>query len=104
MTLHLIILILAVYRITNLFTDDHEGGPKQVFHWIRWKVGVRYEDGHPHGTNMLSRAMSCFWCWSMWIGVLVTIPYIFWSQITITVLLPFALSAGALMIKSYMDP
>ncbi len=105
MTLHLIILIFAVYRIANLFTDDNEGGPRHSLHWLRWKAGVRYdaETKKAYGTNMVSRALSCFWCFSVWVGLFVTVPYIFWSQITITLLLPFALSAGALMIKRYMD-
>ena len=105
MTLHLIILFLAVYRITNLFTDDNEGGPWQSLHWIRWKTGVRYDSvsKKAYGTNVISRALSCFWCFSVWVGLFVAVPYVFWSKITITILLPFALSAGALMIKRYMD-
>lgn len=100
---NLIILILAVWRITNLFVDDSEGGPWQSLHWIRWRVGVRYNDKHEsYGTNIVARAMTCFWCWSMWVGIIIAIPYVLWPQITTTVLLPFALSAGALMIKRHM--
>lgn len=99
----LVILLLASWRLTNVFVDDDEGGPWQSLHWLRAKVGVRYDEKHrAYGTNIVARAMTCFWCWSIWIGVLVGVLYLIWPGLAVALALPFALSAGALMVKKYM--
>lgn len=96
----LIILALATWRITNLFVDDSEGGPKDVLHFIRYRVGVRYDDKHrAFGTTMLARAMTCFWCWSFWMGLFVLLISLIPEWIGFYLLLPFALSGAALAIK-----
>ncbi len=96
----LLILILATYRITNLFVDDKEGGPFEIMYKIRERAGVSYdEESQPIATTTLSSAMLCFWCWSFWMGLLVLVVSLIPAWIGYYMLLPFALSGGALAIK-----
>ena len=96
----LLILIFATWRITNLFVDDSEGGPWDVLHVIRYHAGVRYDDKRrAYGVNMLSRAMICFWCFSLWVGLFVLLMSLVPYWIGFYLLLPFALSGAALVVK-----
>jgi len=97
----LLILTLAAWRIANLIVDDSEEGPFGVLTWFRHLLGIRYDDkgrmmsvDSPTIYRELGRAVSCMWCLSLWIGLLLAlIP----SDYRI-ILLPFALSAGALIV------
>ena len=96
----LFILIFATWRITNLFVDDSEGGPWDVLHVIRYHAGVRYDDKRrAYGVNTLSRAMICFWCFSFWVGLFVLLMSLIPYWIGFYLLLPFALSGAALVVK-----
>jgi hypothetical protein len=95
-----IILALATYRITNLFVDDDEGGPWDTLHILRYHAGVRYDEEHrKFGTNTLARAMTCFWCFSFWVGVFVMLVFLIPNDIGFFILLPFSLSGAALVAK-----
>ena len=96
----LLILIFATWRITNLFVDDSEGGPWDALHIIRYHAGVRYDDKRrAYGTNMISRMMTCFWCFSVWVGLFVLLVSLLPYWIGFYLLLPFTLSGGALFVK-----
>ena len=96
----LLILILAKWRITNLFVDDSEGGPWDALHIIRYHAGVRYDDKRrAYGINMLSRNMTCFWCFSVWAGLFVLLVSLIPYWVGFYLLLPFALSGAALAIR-----
>lgn len=92
----LLILILATWRLSSLLAT--EPGPFDVFARLRRLVGVR-NDGGPYGTNVVSRAIICVWCVSVWIGAgwmafyWIRSDYAFWAA------LPFALSGGAVLIN-----
>ena len=98
----LLILALAAWRIANLIVDDSEEGPFQILSWVRHVLGIRYDDKgrmmsvqSPRLYHELGKAVSCMWCLSLWVGLLLTlIP----GEYRI-VLWPFALSAGALLIN-----
>ena len=98
----LIVLSLAAWRIANLIVDDSEDGPFDVLIKIRHLLGIRYDSkgrmlsvDQPPVYRELGRAASCMMCLSLWIGLLLTlIP----SDFRI-ILLPFAISAGALLIN-----
>lgn len=100
----LLILIFATWRITNLFTDDAEGGPWDTLHIIRYRAGVRYDDKRrAYGINILSRMMTCFWCFSIWIGLVVLLVSLLPYWIGYYFLLPFALSGTALVVKKVIS-
>ena len=96
------ILSLAAWRIANLIVDDSEQGPFDVLDKLRYILGIRYDEkgrmmsvDKPVIYRELGRAVSCMWCLSLWIGLLLAlIPYNFRF-----ILWPFAISAMALLIN-----
>jgi len=67
--LRLIELILACWRLSSLIV--FEDGPFDIFGKLRNAAGVRYtEDTTPYGTNVVSEAMTCLWCTSVWVALL----------------------------------
>ncbi len=96
----LLILVLATWRITNLITDDSEAGPWNILNRIRYLAGYRYDKSNrPASTNIVSSAMLCFWCFSFWAGLIVLIISLLPYWIGYYILLPFALSASAILVK-----
>jgi len=95
-----IILSLAAWRIANLIVDDSEDGPFDILPKIRYVLGIRYDSRNrmlsvdkPRLYKELGRMVSCMWCLSLWVGLLIILVpeqfrVIFW---------PFAISAGALL-------
>lgn len=66
---NLLILLLSAYSITYLLTTQEIGGPFDLFHRVRKWTGVRYDsNGVAYGTNMVSRAIICPICFSVWLG------------------------------------
>lgn len=95
----LLILILATWRISLLFVN--EDGPFGMFEWLRYWTGVKYnEKREPFGTGLISDILSCVWCLSVWVGVIITIFYLIVPDYTTWLCLPFALSAGAIIVEN----
>ncbi len=96
----LLILILATFRITRLFVDDSEGGPWDIMSRIRHAMGYRYDElNRPAYVNVVGSTLLCFWCFSFWAGLFVLLISFLPYWIGYYILLPFALSAGALLAK-----
>jgi hypothetical protein len=74
-----------------------EVGPFSVFVWFRERFGIVHDVfGFPHGypNTMWGKLFECYWCLSVWVGILVTVIVVidlWW------LLLPFALSGGAIL-------
>lgn len=81
------IMALGVWRITNLLM--YEEGPYTLFGKLRTRIGKKSE---------LAKIFSCFWCLSIWVGVLVTVGICFRPDWTFTICLPFGLSAIAIIL------
>ena len=109
-----LILSLATWRIANMIVDDSEDGPWEILHLIRHLVGCRYdEDGRiifylPVGTKLtfvegiryqIYLASTCMWCATVWVGILTLLLWFVPYNIGLYLLVPFALSAGALITK-----
>ena len=81
----LIVKALAVWRISNLLVD--EDGPYDIARKIRAIANDK--------NQQLGAMLDCLWCTSVWVALFVTfIPYDW-----IVILMPFALSAGALYVN-----
>jgi hypothetical protein len=100
--MHILVLALATWRIASLLAS--EPGPWDGLGRLRKLAGVRYdEEGRPYGTNEVSKAMICVWCSSVWIGAgwmafyWLRSDYAFWAA------LPFALSAGAVIVGEVVE-
>src|SRR5512136_2345787 len=100
--LHLLILSLACYRLSELFSSDI--GPYEIFVKFRHWAGVRYDDhSEPYGTNEFSRGLLCVWCNSIWFGIVITVLYVILGNILVYILLPLALSGAVILAKEFQS-
>lgn len=108
--LDLIILSFAAWRIAHILL--YEEGPGNIFVNFRWRFGIYEEvdkDGFrkqvadPEKANFFTDLISCLYCASVWVGILIAIFYFLFPQITIYIAFPFALSTGILLIDNLMD-
>ena len=99
----MLVLILACWRLTSLLV--RESGPFEMFAKFRHLIGVRYVEGStvPYGTNIIAETLSCAWCCSMWVGTVLAIAYVIDPGLTVLVSLPFALSAGAIIVERILN-
>ncbi len=97
MFMEYIILAFATWRISSLL--KREAGPWDIFDKVRNFLGVKYDEhSEPYGTSMLSKMVLCVWCNSVWVGGMWAILYLI-SPLFVWLALPFALSAGAILIE-----
>lgn len=62
-----VILIFAAWRITSLLVD--EDGPFDILAKFRRLAGVYYDEfNNRQGKNVVAKAMTCVWCFSVWIA------------------------------------
>jgi hypothetical protein len=67
----LIIYSLFVWRVSSLLS--REEGPYDLLERFRFRIGVRYdENSQRYGTTMISKAVLCLWCISVWVALLVS--------------------------------
>lgn len=96
--MYFIILGLATWRLSSLLVD--EDGPFDIFARLRALLGVRYNKSNDaYSFNQVGTALTCVWCTSIWVAIMLTISYSFYSKETLIVCLPFALSAVAIAIE-----
>ena len=98
-SLEIVVLILATWRVTSLLV--WEDGPFEVFARLRKWLGVRYNDRNiAYGTNWLAKGVVCPACASVWFGFFWAAFYLLWHPAWM-VALPFALSAGAIIVERW---
>ena len=80
----LVVAGLATWRLAVLVVDDEiMAGPRD---WLgRWA--------------WTSYLVSCIACVSVWVGISITAGYFLWSEVVFWIVLPFALSAVALLLE-----
>lgn len=97
-----LILTLAAWRISNLFVN--EDGPLMIFAEIRRLAGVTYnEASEPIAGNEAAKLLTCVFCCSVWLGLAIAVAYYFYPVYTFWACLPFALSAGAIVIDRWVN-
>jgi Protein of unknown function (DUF1360) len=89
----LIVLALAVFRITRLITTDH------IFDNPRNRLFDRF----PPDRSWFGYLFTCNWCMSIWVASLVTVSYTIIPTVTIAFSLIPALSAVAAIIAARFD-
>ena len=95
--MNILILTLAIYRITLLLTK--EDGPYYVFERLRNWAGVYYgPDNQAWGDNILAQILSCFYCCSLWIAIFLSGIYWYSPLLAVSISIPFALSGGAIIL------
>ena len=94
----LFVLGLATWRISSMIVE--ETGPFHIFQWVRFHLGVRYTTtSEPFGTNALVEALTCVWCFSVWVGLFVGLAYAFAPSVTMIVCGILSLSTLAVIIE-----
>ncbi len=96
----LIVLCLATWRISALLT--YEAGPFNSFLELREKAGIIHDDEGEvigHDESFIARVLECLWCNSLWVGAIMVIFAGIFQALAIWLLLPFALSAGAIVLE-----
>lgn len=97
-----IILTLACWRISSLFVDEQ--GPFEMFDRLRYALGVRHNEFNvAYSKNVIGGALSCLWCFSASVGIILMIAYSFYPAQTVLACLPLALSAGAIVVSKWMQ-
>jgi len=96
------VLILATWRLSSLLAQ--EAGPADVFARLRERVGVWYDAaGDPQGDNAVAQGITCVWCSSVWVGIVLAAAYWLAPDVTFWLALPFALSAGAIVVHEVIE-
>lgn len=97
----IVILSLAVWRVSNLLADSDQAGPLNVLHELRFKLGVKYDENSiPYAeSGSIGELVICIYCSSIWLGIIAMLCYYWNSKVTIFVSLPLALSALAIIIN-----
>ncbi len=97
-----LILILALWRLSCLLIMERGFG--DIFLLIREAIGINHtDDGRPNeipDTN-LGRLFSCTWCLSMFLALPLSVLVYFFKDVMILVSLPFAISAGTIIVDKY---
>lgn len=101
--LTIIIAILATWRLSAMLS--YETGPFNIFILLREMAGIVHDDDGKKivvPESFFAELLDCVWCLSVWIGGAMAIglffyPVLFW------LLLPFALSAGAILIERFAN-
>lgn len=88
--LDLVLMVLATWRIASIIHTEEIGrGFRKIF-------GVDEDDSIiTYPNNFFGKLISCFWCVSVWSGILVYGLFLLFPYI----LVPFAISTGAILIK-----
>ena len=93
-----LILSLATWRIASLLIAER--GAFDVFVKLRKAVGIGHDaEGQPnlYPDTMLADLFSCVRCMSVWVGIVLTLVYVFVpSMLWLWLCLPLALSAAAI--------
>lgn len=90
---HLVLLALAVFRITRLIMQDEISEPFREWVWKKY----------PPNTTKIGYLISCPWCLSIWVAVFLVVLYVFVPWIAIPVAAVFALSAVAGLIDQKLN-
>jgi hypothetical protein len=112
--LDLVVLILAVFRISRLVIEDTISQPLRSAVLSRWPgKDVEYEPGDKvtGGTfpldgklyaqeptwlgDRIAKLISCYWCTGFWVALALVVAYAAWPNPTLWVAFPFAVAAGA---------
>lgn len=84
----------------------NENGPFDVFLKLRHFSGMKYDKySNQYGTTLISGILSCIWCLSIWIAVLLLLPILQIENLNLfeVFLYWLAISSGVIVIDSIID-
>jgi len=98
--IRLIVLALAVWRMSMMLSDVTESGPGDILHKIRARAGVCFDlNSNPYGKNWVADGILCHKCSSIWFGAIGSLLLWLLPDLTFYVSLVFALSAVTVLLE-----
>lgn len=97
--LNFLIAIFATWRLSAMLS--YETGPFDIFIKVREFAGIMHDDnGEKVDSNgsFFAELLDCVWCVSVWIGVFTGL-IVWFCPVLVVLFLPFAFSAGAILIE-----
>lgn len=91
------LVILAIWRLSSLFAN--EDGPFDIFKRLRLKAKHLTQNVKLFNEFKLHEGLGCEWCNSIWFGTIITLFWIVFGDIVVTVLLPLSMSTAVISIK-----
>ena len=91
--LDLIIFSLATWRIAHMVV--WEDGP--------WDIIGKTVGFFTNRWELFRKLLSCVWCLSVWVAIFITLSAIINRTITVYLMLPFALSAIAVILEEKIN-
>lgn len=86
-----IVACLAGWRITSIIVTE------KIFYPVRQLAGQ--DDLGSYPDTLLGYLFGCFWCMSVWVGLLCTVLWVVFPY----ALAPFAISALSVLIEEHLD-
>jgi uncharacterized protein DUF1360 len=97
--LHLLLLIAATWRLASLFANEE--GPYMMFFKLRkWAERSRARWVR---RSRFATLLKCEWCNSIWFGSFLALGYWLLGENFIWLILPLALSAGTIIVKTIVQ-
>jgi hypothetical protein len=90
----LVVWMLATWRISSIITREEIGKPLRSLVGITSMRTATGEEYNEIPDTFFGYLFSCLWCMSVWVSILLIVPVLKFPP----VLLPFAASAGAILI------
>jgi hypothetical protein len=95
-----VIAVFAIWRIASFVYDPQVGGPWDVLHKFRHKIGMRYDEtSNLVGDNVVAQGLTCSICAPIWLGAVWAALYSLFPRATTTLLKPFAIGALSSLIE-----
>jgi hypothetical protein len=105
-----LIIFLAVYRLSVMLHHDDELGPWQLIYRMKIRLGVEESDyGNLFGRpGTFQEALLCYFCNSPWIGMIIVLLYAILvvagaHWLARLLFIPFAASGFTVLLAKYTD-
>ena len=93
-----LILGLTTWRLSSLLVQ--EDGPFFIFVRFRSLVGIKWNElGEEYSDSVFGQVFLCVWCLSIWIGIALSLLYLFFGSWLVYLCWPLALSGLACIVQ-----
>lgn len=104
MTIKIVLLVLATWRLGRLLSDPNESGPWEWFYKLRELVGAKDEgDDHLVAYNVFAQMIACIKCNTFWVGSALSLTLLLPEIFFWIIVLPFAVNGAAMLVDNLYD-
>lgn len=97
-TIHLVLLVAAAWRLSNLIAQKEEGPFRIIWKFHLWARRLNRKSPLFAKSHILT-ALECEYCLSVWFGTALTVGYFFMGDALLWIILPLVISTGVILIK-----